>query len=66
MTDFQPPHVERTGDLALPLGLDEAFPSFTPEGERACNPSAGIAAYVRFTPGSRLETVRVRCGVGAR
>jgi hypothetical protein len=55
-------HVERTGDFVLPLGLDDAFLSFTPEGERASNSSAGIAAYVRITPGSRLGTVRVRCG----
>ena len=100
MTAFRPLHVERTGAFVLPLGLDDAFLSFTPEGERAwvegwapeylhpgrpartagtvfrtrhggeetlwlvleCDPSAGIAAYVRFTPGSRLGTVRVRCG----
>jgi hypothetical protein len=61
VTDFRPLHVERTGDFVLPLGLDDAFLSFTPEGERACNPSAGVAADVRFTPGSRLGTVRVCC-----
>jgi hypothetical protein len=32
---FLPLHVERTGDLVLPLALDDAFPLFTPEGERA-------------------------------
>lgn len=99
MTGFRPLYVERTGDFVLPLGLDDAFLSFTPEGERAwvkgwepeylhpgrparragtvfrtrhgdeetlwlvleCDPSAGVNTYARFTPGSRLGTVRVRC-----
>lgn len=94
-----PIHVEHTGDFVLPLTLAEAFPLFTPEGERAYvpgwepeylhpaepssaagtvfrtraegeetlwlvlehDPAAGVAVYGRFTPGSRLGTVRVRC-----
>lgn len=98
-TAFAAAHVEHTGEFTLPLTLAEAFPLFTPEGERAyvpgwdpeylhprepsaaagtvfrtraegeetlwvvleCDPAAGRAAYGRFTPGSRLGTVRVRC-----
>jgi hypothetical protein len=33
-----PIHVEHTGDFVLPLPLAEAFPLFTPEGERAYLP----------------------------
>jgi hypothetical protein len=92
-------HVERTGSFTLPLPLFQAFPLFTPEGERAYvpgwdpeylhpthaaeaagtvfrtrhdgeetlwlvlehDPCAGAAAYGRFTPGSRIGTVQVRC-----
>src|SRR5690606_39494098 len=98
-TAFAASHVEHTGEFVLPLPLDEAFPYFTPEGERAYvpgwdpeylhpaepsdaagtvfrtraegeetlwivlehDPANGTAAYGRFTPGSRLGTVRVRC-----
>lgn len=98
-TAFAAAHVEHTGELVLPLPLGEAFPLFTPEGERAYvpgwdpeylhpsepsdsagtvfrtraegeetlwivlehDPAAGTAAYGRFTPGSRLGTVRVQC-----
>lgn len=96
---FAAAHVERSGEFVVPLPLGEAFPLFTPEGERAYvpgwepeylhpsepsdaagtvfrtraegeetlwivlehDPAAGVAAYGRFTPGSRLGTVRVRC-----
>ena len=96
---FAAAHVEHTGEFILPLPLREAFPLFTPEGERAYvpgwdpeylhpaepsasvgtvfrtraegeetlwivleyDPAAGVATYGRFTPGSRLGTVRVWC-----
>ncbi len=66
-TAVAPVHVEHTGGFVLPLPLREAFPLFTPEGEETPwlvlehDPAAGIAAHGRFTPGSRLGTVRVRC-----
>jgi hypothetical protein len=32
---FRPLHVERTGEITLPLPLGHCFPLFSPEGERA-------------------------------
>jgi len=96
---FRPLHVERTGAFTLPLALAEAFPLFSPEGERTWvtdwdpaylhpshpssadgtvfrtshnqeetfwlviryDPDQGVAEYGRFTPGSRMGTVKVCC-----
>jgi hypothetical protein len=35
---FRPLHVDRSGELTLPLPLGHAFPLFSPEGERAWVP----------------------------
>lgn len=32
---FRPHHIERSGELTLPLPLGHVFPLFSPEGERA-------------------------------
>lgn len=96
---FEPLHARRTHGFTLPLARDEAFPLFTPEGEKRWadgwaprypdgsdgrpragltfttgegdavtlwmmtrhDPGAGLVEYARFTPGSRVATVRVEC-----
>jgi hypothetical protein len=98
-TRFKPHHVERTGEITVPLPIGHLFPLFSPEGERAWvagwdpdylhpphpsnapgtifrtthqgeetlwlvlryDPGTTTAEYARFTPASRLGTVRVQC-----
>ena len=57
MADFLPLHVEHTGEFRLPVPLDQAFPLFTPEGERAWVPGWNPVYLHPRSPASEAGTL---------